>query len=216
MVLFVSFTGCTHDSVSAELPSPIQRPSVSVTAQVETQEHRLPQPTLQRSGLNAPVVWRRPPQRLDPSVCSAHSPGQLTVVEVRADYNRLYIDTVHDDADDPEADHPGVGPDIDLLVDRCPVGSPHVTGSVWKDWSSPSTLTVALSDLPDGELEITLTAFNTATNVFLKKMGTNITDLPKEERTGYALTPGDPARGTPGMATLGLLPDCLARVGRAP
>ena len=163
-----------------------------------------------RAGLDAPVVWHTPSQRRSGS--SSEIPylvtlGQLLLIEVRADANRLYIDVVHEAAS-PVANHPAAAPTVMLRANGCRVAPPSVSGSVWLDSPTPSTLTISLSSLPDGEIDLTLKAFDVELPVPLKKSGATMTWLQNNQRAGYRMTLGDPARGILPSVTLGPIRDC--------
>jgi hypothetical protein len=159
-------------------------------------------PKPERKGLDAPVVWplkRRPP---DPQVgCVDQDGDRLTVVEARADGTSLYLDLVHRSATTPTA-YRAVGVTVDLLLDQCPAPPPRVSGQVWEAWPSPSTVAIPLSDLPDGELDLTVRAFGQERTISLRKTGKDLTDLPLEARKAYSYLPGDPTRNI--ESTVGL------------
>lgn len=153
--------------------------------------------TPERKGLDAALVWRPSldPRRAKHATCSM-TYAQLLPGEVRADSNWLYIDVTHKGAG-PEATHPGTSPEVELLLDQCPARAPRASGSVWRDWATPSTVTIALTELPDGELDLLVRAFGSEFVLPLKKEGQRVSYLRLDQRKGYSYRPGDPARGIP-------------------
>jgi hypothetical protein len=122
--------------------------------------------------------------------------SNLLVTEVRADQNWLYLDVVHEQAL-PAATHPAVAATLYMRLDGCPARPPRVSGSVWQDWEAPSTLTIALADLPDGELDLSLRAFGSEYAVPLRKAGKAVSHLRGEDRAGVVIFAADPLRGIP-------------------
>jgi hypothetical protein len=166
-----------------------------------------PRPTPERLGLGAKVVWTAPaPAADDGSDCVGSAVDELVVSEVRADRNRLYIDAHHQAAERSER-HPEGLPVAAMRVDGCAARAPRMNGRLWRGWQSPSTLTVALADLPDGEIDLTVQAFDVSASLALRKAGNVITELPLEERSNYMKIDADPARGIPAVAAL-IARDC--------
>lgn len=166
--------------------------------------------TPKRAGLDAPVVWHTPSQR--PAGSGSEIPylvtlDQLLLIEVRADAGWLHIDVVHEAAT-PSAEHTVTAPTVTLRANGCHAAPPALSGSVWLDSPTPSTLTIPLSSLPDGEIDLTLKAFDVELPVPLKKSGTTITWLQNNQRAGYRMSPGDPARGILPSVTLGPIRTC--------
>jgi hypothetical protein len=124
------------------------------------------------------------------------------VSEVRADSERLYVDLAHYAAT-AERTHPNApGKLSSMLRDGCPVRVPRVSGAIYRDWWQPSTWTVALAELPDGDLDLTFAAFGTVRLLPLRKQGKSITPLRDRDRKGAVILPAIPAWHVPESLSL--------------
>jgi hypothetical protein len=157
----------------------------------------------ERRGLGARLVW--PTQPAEPPIpdtgCIAQASDRLNITEVRIDTTSLYLDVVHRAAT-PVTAYRDEAVTAELLLNMCPAPPPPISGRVWEGWPSPSTVTIALSDLPDGELDLMLRAFGQQRTIPLRKAGARVTYLPIEQRAGYRYQPGDPATGREPSASL--------------
>lgn len=211
-VLAAAFTfggaGCTIDRASADAPfkkdGPVTTAKMPATAlAAPSQSPSAITPRAERKGLDASVVWH-----LEPSMPRAHEPlgctmpadQNLLVTEVRADQSWLYLDVVHDEAL-PPASHTGSAASLYMRLDGCPATPPRVTGTLWRDWETPSTLIISLADLPNGELDLSLRAFGAERVVPLRKAGNTVSHLRDEDRAGVVIF-NDPARGIPPAISL--------------
>jgi hypothetical protein len=184
--------------------------AANVTSQLAAAQQLIPE--AERKGLDAPVVWHasRASSTESPAAEECLACGmdrdRLSVTEVRADSNWLYLDVTHK-AVDQSPDHSATAPIVRLRANGCAVAAPQLSGSVWRNWDAPSTLVIGLSNLPDGELDMTVTAFGVGRTIALKKSGKAVVPLATEQRAGYRVHPAD--SGGPGpTATLGPMPNC--------
>jgi hypothetical protein len=177
----------------------------ALTSEASSSAPETPRP--ERSGLSAPVVWKAPAAAAGPgTVCSPRA-DRLEVSEVRADADALYVDVAHF-AVKGEATHPSAsGRLAGMQLDGCPVRLPRVKGTLLRDWWQPSTLSVPLADLPDGDVDLTFAAFGAVRVVPLHKRGKDITHLRDRDRKGAVILPAVPAWHVPESLSLPL-PNC--------
>lgn len=152
-------------------------------------------PRPERRGVDAPVVWRSPPNGRPPGAACTTDSEHFYVTEVRASADQVYVDVMYESANSRRGAPAAKATVTSLLLDGCPATAPPVDGWVWRDAMGPTTLSIALADLPDGELDLTLDAFGVERAVPLRKQRGAISRLRLEDRAGYYYVPGDPARG---------------------
>jgi len=149
----------------------------------------------------ATVVYRAaPPRPASPGLCS-HRMDSLTVHEVRTDRNNLYIHVAHVGASPGEL-HDGIPAAVELLVNGCPVRAPRANGTVWRDSKSPSTLTVSLDEIPDGQVDVTVHAHGTESTFSVTKEGRSVSELPFDKRNDIKRRPAIPELGLPPVVAL--------------
>jgi hypothetical protein len=152
------------------------------------------------------------PSSLPQEGACARNTDSLSVRELSADSDRLYIALVHDAAANIDSRHPSEHIDASLLVDGCPHTPPRVNGMMAYDWKEGSVANISLTSLPDGELDLVFSAFGQLTELQLMKRGREITHLRLEDRKGYRLIPGDRETGSFATAVFSD-PDCNAKSG---
>jgi hypothetical protein len=107
--------------------------------------------------------------------------NRLDVLEVRSDRRRLHMDVAHTEAR-PSSYDAEMPMQMYLRVDGCPIEPPPIHGMVHRSSKAPpSTVTIELADLPDGELDLSLRAFESARTVSLLKRGVSVTELRDED-----------------------------------
>ena len=156
----------------------------------------------------AVLVWRPDAGATgeDTAFSNANSPS-LWVTEVRSDEHTLYVDFVHRGAE-PEATHPAEPTRLaSLALNGCPEPVPPVRGQVVRDSSTPSTSTIELADLPDGDLDLVFVVFDLQRTLPLHKDGIEVSYLREEDRIGAAFTPADPQTGQAAVLSLPV-PNC--------
>lgn len=180
VIAFVGLSACAPQS---ESNAPRTAPAV-----VDGTE----QPTVQRDGLSAPVIWKRPvpSTNSDGHACSERI-SNLELTEIRADDTWAYFDVVHTKAGRPADQHPEAIPEVEMLVDGCPVVAPVASGRVWLDWADGSTITISLARIPDGEIDLFFSAFGRQAQVPFRKTGRSISYLRTQDRARFELRPVD-------------------------
>lgn len=194
-------TACATDRAAAAPPAkdPAEPVVARASAQLASTAPVAPRP--ERRGVGAAKVWA-PPKAPDQGVGCIDADGdRLSITEVRADATSLYLDVVHR-APAPVTGYRAEPATIELLLNMCAAPAPRVDGRIWQGWPSPSTLTVALADLPDGELDVMVRAFEQQRTIPLLKTGKALSYLPIEKRAGYRFQPGDPKTGREPSASL--------------
>jgi hypothetical protein len=163
------------------------------------------------------VLWAAPrahgpePRSSDPA-CALVTPA-LDITEIRSDANYLYLDLVHDAKREQDSTHAAVRPRVGILHNGCPAPEPRFSGTVVEDWRTPSTISVDLASLPDGEVDVFVRLFGHHKKVAFLKAGKSIAHLRDDQRRGYQLLPGDPARGIPPSESI---PDVVCSAEEVP
>jgi hypothetical protein len=201
--------GAAEESRRLEVVTQVAQaqPALQVSAGNPTQVDT-PRPV--RAGLQAPVIWEPTPAVPVPGgECGmSEEMDQLSFTQIRADQEWVYLDVEHRSAGPEDEGHPGAPAQMRVSVDGCAYRAPRVSGAVWRGWSTPSTLTLALADLPDGDLTVMASAHGVEAVALLQKQGKTLASLRGDQRKGYRVIPGDPARGIEPMVTIDHGRDC--------
>lgn len=120
----------------------------------------------------------------------------LDIRALRADASWLYID-VKLIAANKNVLNEGGPAELYALRDDCQLGSRRVSGTVWRNEERASTLVTSLSELPDGDLSMTLRAHGVNAGFSLRKSGKSIRRLTAADRPGYRVYPADTKSGLP-------------------
>jgi hypothetical protein len=157
--------------------------------------------------VDASVIWRASddPVPASPDAQCSRRDARIVVKELRADANWLYIDVSHEAAS-PDTRHDGESAELLLVADGCPKPPRRVSGSVWRDWADPSTLVTSLSELPDGDLSLTVHAFGAGNSFLINKRGRRVRRITFEEQAGDVDIPAQ--AGLPAGFTVNRLREC--------
>lgn len=208
-----ALSGCGVQAQAVDTPGAEPTPATSApTDSTQSQSRRNTGPVDEsprvgavraaHAGAVATVVWRAQPRaRAVGEDCTLGAKlDRLEVAEVRYDDALLYFDVFYSEAR-PSATGGEESAILYLRVDGCPVTAPQVQGLVSRESDAiPSTLTIALADLPDGELDLSLRAFGSERVVSLRKTGKTVTELRDEDRAGFVRLPANPAWNLPAVA----------------
>jgi hypothetical protein len=151
-----------------------------------------------RKGITAPTLWRRslPSAAGERNGTQGHARDRLDILEIRADDRSIYFDVTHEAARTRADGSPETSPaEVMVRLNNCDSPSVPAQGTVVRDQAMPTTVMVALADLPDGELELTVRAFGSESNSFFRKEGRQLRVLAYDEREGYLRLEADPKRG---------------------
>jgi hypothetical protein len=92
-------------------------------------------------------------------------------------------------------------PTMTLTVNGCPGPTLPVDGEVLFG-AHASALTLLRAQLPKGDLEITVTAFDSQTTMLMANDDAGLRPITMQELRGYKRTPGDPEKGEPDTFTI--------------
>jgi hypothetical protein len=124
-------------------------------------------------------------EALDEGGCPAgESSSELTVTEIRTDDRHVFLELDHSAPDTTILLEQQAHPTLRLWRDGCPVNAPQVDDEAQLEARSQGagTVSLAIADLPDGDLTLMVEALGALTGFHLRKKGEVLKYITSNER----------------------------------
>lgn len=177
---------------------PVGGLAADCTTHTNPQEHAVVQEKAAKNDVK--VLWTRPEQTSSKKHLG-HSDQGLFVQRIAISASELLSDMEHLSPGAEGADE-AQPVSISMYVDGCPGLSLVARSLVSRSSGKTERISIAQSQLPQGDLDITLTvaAFESSTTLLLRHDASRIFPITDEDRKGFHRVPADPASGFPAGA----------------
>jgi hypothetical protein len=186
-VALAVLAGVVHRGALGALEKQDQAPITKVASTASKLAHSI------NISPNARVIWRRPDPPRDGTACGM-SDG-IALLDARIAQSNLYLNVKYRSARSQGDEGPVM---LSALRDGCPIDIGVARGALARRGDDASTIWLPLKDLPDGNIDLIVSAFNSSEILPLKKEGERVAFLSDKGRRGYqrlAVVEGDEGVG---------------------